>query len=114
MVVDRSDHIWPVKSVAAAAVIVLEVVIELEGLAILQCQHAVESPPILQALPATAHLGKLIGKVPSKALRDVEVGWSILELRIIAVVGLGGIGLEVFAVAGIVQGLRPDISSRST
>src|SRR5258706_2999647 len=99
MVDDRSDTIGPIKSAAAAAIVVLEVVIELEGLAILHGQNTVEAPAVLQTLPVAAHLRELISEVPGKTLRNIEVRRSVFHLRLGAVIGLSGIGFEIFTVA---------------
>jgi len=46
MINDRAHHIGPVETAAATAEVILEVVVQLEGLAILQSQHTVEAPAI--------------------------------------------------------------------
>src|SRR5258706_3541645 len=114
MITDRPDHIWAIEAVATAAEIILEVVVEVEGLAVLQTQHAIQTPAILQALPVAAHFREVIAEVPSKTARDVEIGWAILELRVGAVIGLRGIRHEIFTVAGVVKRLRiREIHNRS-
>src|SRR5215469_13058932 len=109
MVDNRSDNVWTVEAAAAAAEVVFEVVVELEGLSILQGEDAVHAPSVLQFLQIAPHSGQLIGEIPSEAIRDVEVRRSVFEGRTGAVVGLRGVGLKVFAVAGVVHGAGPDV-----
>src|ERR1019366_677323 len=104
---NRADHIRPIETVAAAAEVVLGPV-ELEGLAVLEVQHAVEAPAIFQALQTATHFREIVGEVPSEAAGDVEVRGSVFEIRTGAVVGLRCVGYEVFAVAGVIHGARPD------
>src|SRR5882762_2378473 len=54
MIDDRSNHIGPVETVAAPAVVVLEVVVKLERLTALHCYRAIHSPAILELLQASA------------------------------------------------------------
>jgi hypothetical protein len=73
MIVDRSNHVRPIEAVSTAAEVILKVVVELEGLAILHAQNAVYAPAIFQPPPLTTHFGKLIGEIPSEAPGEVEV-----------------------------------------
>src|SRR5437868_466750 len=109
MVDDRPYDVGPVETAAAAAKVILEIVVELEGLAILQRQHTVESPAIFQLLPISAHLGKLVGEIPGKAVRYVEVRWSVFQIGTRTVVRLRSIGFEIFPIAGIIKGPRPHV-----
>src|SRR5258708_17019590 len=106
---DRPNYIRPIKGVTAAAVVILEVVVEVEGLAALQSGNTVNAPSVLQLLHAAAHGWEVVGEIPSQAVRDVEVGRTVFELRLGAVVGLSGVGFEIFAVAGVVERFRPYI-----
>src|SRR5215469_10775557 len=70
MVDNRSDNVWTVEAAAAAAEVVFEVVVELEGLSILQGEDAVHAPSVLQFLQIATHSGQLIGEIPGEAIRD--------------------------------------------
>src|SRR5215510_2060370 len=48
---DRSHNVRPVKSVTASAVVILEVVVQGEGLSTLQSNRAISSPATTEALP---------------------------------------------------------------
>src|SRR5271156_3702530 len=109
MVDDRSNHIGPVETVAAPAVIVLKVVVELEGLPALQRHRAVQAPAVFQTLPVATHGWQVVSKNPGKPVRYVEVGRTVLELRPGAVVRLRRVGFKIVAVTRIVQRLRPNI-----
>ena len=91
---DGPDHIGTVETFAATAIVALVVVVKLEGLPILQSQHAVDAPSILQFLSTAAHFRKLIGEVPAKTVRNVEIRRTVFVFRVVAVVGLGGVGLK--------------------
>src|ERR1700722_13652939 len=95
------DHIGPVKS-AASAEVILAVVVELEGLAALQRHRAVDSPPVLQALHASAHSWNFVPEYPGEPFAEIEIRGAIFALGIVAVLRLCGIGFEVLAVARIV------------
>ena len=102
-----------IKGVAAAAVVIPEVVIQMEWLSTLESHNAVQTPTVLQLLHASAAIGEVVGEIPGEAMRDVEVRRAIFQARASAVVGLGRVGLEIFAVAGVVKRLRPNIVRRS-
>ena len=61
--------------------------------------------PLFSRLAVEA--GELIGEVPTEAAANVEVGVAALGQRSEAVVGLRGVGNEVFQIAGVVDGVRP-------
>ena len=109
MIDDGADDIGAIKAVAAAAEVVLKVVVKMERLAGLEAYRAIEAPAILEFAEAAAHFRELVAEDPGKALADVEIGIAVFELGLGAVVGLGGVGLEVFAVAGIVEGVGPGV-----
>ena len=100
---DWSDYVRAIKGVAAPAVVVPEIIVQVERLSALQRKNAVQAPAILQLLHAAATIGELVGKVPREAVRDVEIRWTILKPRLSAVIGLGSVRLEIFAVAGVVE-----------
>src|SRR5581483_9047415 len=103
-VLDGSNHIGTVEAVSAAAVVALEVVVELEGLTILEREDTVNAPTVFQLLQIAARLRKFIAEIPGEAMRNVEVRRTVFQVRTVAVVGLRGVGLEIFAVAGVVHG----------
>src|SRR5260370_4767866 len=109
---DGPDYVRPVDALATAAKAVCrscKVVVELEGLAVLQSHSAVESPAVSQALPPTAHLGQVIREDPGEAVGHVEVGGAAFELGPGAVVWLGRIGLKVLSIARIVERFGPHV-----
>src|ERR1700729_1297202 len=66
VILNGSDHIWPIETGAAAAEIILEIVVELEWLPALQSHRAVHTPAILQPLPVPAHGRQVVGKNPGE------------------------------------------------
>ena len=108
MIVNRTDYIRTIEAVSAAAEIVLKVVVELERLAVLHGEHAIQAPAVFQFLPIATHLGKIVSEVPSGATGNIEIRRCIFEVGTSAVVGLSCVRLEVFAVTGIVHGTRPN------
>src|SRR5882724_8429492 len=109
MVHDRSNHIRPIESVAASAEVVLKVVVELERLAALQSYRAIHSPAVPELLHAPVHVWQVVSENPGKTMGYVEVRRPIFQIRPRTVVGLRRVGLEIFSVARIIQGLRPYI-----
>src|ERR1051326_1468293 len=106
---DWAHHVRAVKSVSSTAIVIFKVVIKRKRLATLQRNGTVHTPAITQPCPATAHLGKFKSCNPDETLWNIEVRSSIFALRIIAVLRLRRIHDEVFAIARIVQRLRPHI-----
>ena len=100
---DRGDHVRPVESATAAAEVILAIVVELKGLTALQRYRAVDAPSIPQTLHAAGHLGNFVAEDPGETFGEIEVRRPVFELGIVAVLRLGGVGLEVLAVAGVIQ-----------
>src|SRR5262245_46885917 len=107
-VADRTDHVWPVKTFTGPGVISLEVIVQLKWLAVLQVQNTFETPAIPQPRQAPAHPRKFIAEIPGETAPDIKVRISALKCRNQAIVRLRSIGNEIFAVAGVVNGMRPD------
>ena len=99
MIHDRPNHIRPVESVTAAAVIVFKVVIEGERLPTLERYRAIHAPAVLQARHVSAHLRKFESCNPRKSVRYVEIRRPVFPLRIGAVLRLRRVHDEILAVA---------------
>ena len=104
-----SDRIRPVVSLATPAVIVLEIVVELERLPALQSHAAVQAPAVLQSRKRAASVRQVVAEDPSKALGQIKVRRPVFEEAPHTVVRLRGVGLEVFAVARVIHRTRPNI-----
>src|ERR1700680_4367382 len=57
---NRPNHIGPIKAIAAAAVVIFEVIVQVKGLSALQRGGTLDSPTILQLRHAAAHLRKSV------------------------------------------------------
>ena len=108
-VLNRPHDLRTVKSFSRARVVALEIVVQREGLAGLHGSNSVDAPPTLQLGKRPRRLGELVNEVPAKSLSNIEVGIASLQLRRQTVVRLRSIGNEVFQVAGIVDGVRPNV-----
>src|SRR5579862_3964337 len=73
MIDNWADYVGTVESIATSAVIIFEIVVELERLAALQRNCAVHAPSIFELLHAAAHVGDVIPKNPGETLRQIEV-----------------------------------------
>src|SRR5205823_7763784 len=106
-----TDHVGPREELTGTVVVIRE--IHAERLAGLQCQYAVESPPVDQFRPAPAVIGKEVAPHPDESLPYVEVRVAFLEIRTVTVVGLCSIGHEVLPVTGVVDGVGVGVIDRS-
>src|SRR5271166_3878958 len=106
---DWPDHIGSIKAAVPTAVVVFEVIVQVKGLTTLQGGGAVDAPSVLQFCHASAHLRESVAGDPHEAMRNVEVRRALFRLWLGAVLGHGGVHNEILAVAGIVEGFRPDI-----
>src|ERR1700730_9949356 len=110
MVGNRGDDVGAPKKLAAAVKILREKIIHAERLAGLYGDAALDTPAIGEGLPLPFAIGKLIDEVPVEPLEHIKVRIAaILADGRPAVVGLRGIGHEVFAVAGVIDGMRPHV-----
>src|SRR6516225_6594797 len=105
---DRANLIGAIEALARAGIVAFEVVVEVEWLPVLQVKHAVKPPTVLQAAIGSSERGKHVGEVPGEPAANIEIGITVFSCRVQTVVGLGGIGDEVFQVTGIVKRVRPD------
>src|SRR5437899_11431498 len=96
MIDNWSDHVWPIITLSASAEIILKVVVELKRLSTLQSNRARETP----AVPYSAGAGfrQFIAKNPGEPVWDIEVRWSVFQVRPRTVIRLRSVILKVFTV----------------
>src|SRR6266496_1648126 len=73
-VLKRPNDIGPVKSFACSGIVAFEFIVQVPGLSILQIEHTVEAPAVLQLRQRSTHLGELVSEVPREAAADIETG----------------------------------------
>src|ERR1700751_2874399 len=107
---DTSGNVRATKKLAAAVIVVLKIVVQVEGLSGLDCHNSIEPPAVLELLPTATAGRKFVNEIPGKAIADIEIGIAAIKAdRRGAVVRLRSIGDKIFAVAGVVDGVRPRI-----
>ena len=107
-ILHRADHIRTVKSFACSGIVSLKFVVQMPRLSVLQVEHSIEAPAILQLRQSSTHLGELVSEVPGEASANVEAGVPAIARRIGAVLRLRLVGLKVLEIAGGIDGMRPD------
>src|SRR5438874_7571687 len=84
----------------------------MEGLPGLHGKNPVNSPAILQLLQAAAEFGKVINEIPSEAVANVEIRIASIRTEVGAIGRLCCIWDIIFAVAGVVNRVRPCVIQR--
>src|ERR1700741_3397906 len=99
---DWAGYVRTAEEFAASVIVILKIVVQVEGLSGLDGHNSIESPAVLESLPTAGGVREFIDEVPCEPVAHVEIGIAPVETdRRGAVVWLGSIGNEVFAVAGI-------------
>jgi hypothetical protein len=80
----------------------------LKGLAVLEMDHAVQTPAVGQLAQAAGPVRELIHVVPGEPPPDIEIGIALFEARLRALGRLGRVGREVRSIAGVIDRVRPD------
>src|SRR5271165_4280591 len=104
-ILDRAHNVGTIEAFTRSGVVAVEVIVQAEWLPILQCGSSVDAPAALQAPRASR---KLIGEVPTEAAANIEIRVAALRRNTEAVIGLRCVGDEIFQIAGVVDGMRPD------
>src|SRR5262245_42342666 len=89
-VMDWTGHVRAAEEFAAAVVVVLKVVVQVEGLSGLDGHNSIQSPAVSEFLPTAAAVREFVDEVPCEAVAHVEIGIAPIEAdRRRAVVWLG-------------------------
>ncbi len=114
-VMDRPHNVRARVAFSAAIEVIFKAVIQLKRLPGLDGDDAVEAPAIGNALPTAFVVRELINEIPGEAIADIKVRIATIGTDGRGtVVGLRGIGDILFAVAGIVDGMRPIVVQRGS
>src|ERR1700694_2531167 len=103
-----ADQIRTSEELEAAIEIAFEQIVQVKGLSGTHREYAVCGPPGSKSVPRL-EFGELISVSPAQVLALIEIRTCLLHVRTEAIVRLRGVGHEVQAVAGIVNGVRPAV-----
>src|SRR6478609_1399040 len=99
-----ADDIWPLKELIAVVEVFKRV--QVVRLSAGEAQQAVDGPAVGEGFRGSI-LREIIAEHPGQPMARVKVGVSLLRAGIQAVIRLGGVGNKIFAVACVVNGVRP-------
>src|SRR6266436_4769944 len=112
VVADWANNVRPAKEFTCPVEVIIEVVVEVEGLASLNCDDTIQAPTIANQLePRALVVRYFVNEVPGEPLANIEIGIPPIELdgnR--AVVGLRSVRDIIFAVAGVIERMRPCVA----